>query len=573
MSDSVLPSDPTGAAPLPPEVARARGGRPLGPLSWVAIVIAGLFLIPVLSVVANLFVSTGGTWSHLLSTVLPRYIVNTLILAGGVGIGVLLIGVTTAWLVTMCRFPGRRLFEAALILPLAVPAYVMAYAYTDLLQFTGPVQTLMRDLTGWSYGDYWFPPIRSLGGAIAMLMLVLYPYVYLLSRAAFLEQSVCALEVSRTLGAGPWTSFLRVAVPLARPAIAAGVALALMETIADFGTVAFFGVPTFTTGIVRAWFSLGDRVAAAQLAAVLLGFVLVVLILERWSRGRARYYHSTGRYQHLPDYRLRGARAALAIAACTIPIVFGFLVPAAVLLTLAIETGDAQFGPRFVRLALNSFTLSAVTAAAAVLLAGLLGYSMRLNPGPLTVGAARVATMGYAVPGTVIAVGVLIPFAMFDNAVDGWMRGTFGVSTGLLLTGTIAALVFAYLVRFLAVSLNAVEASLSKIKPSMDDAARSLGRGPTGTLVHVHAPLMWGSLLTAGLMVFVDVMKELPATLIMRPFNFDTLAVQAYNLAADERLSEAATASLAIVVVGILPLILISRAIARARPGMRRRGG
>lgn len=569
MSDTVLPTDPSGAPPLPSEAPRPRRGRRLGPLSWIAILIAALFLIPVLSVLANLFVSTDGTWSHLFGTVLPSYIANTLILAGGVGVGVLLIGVTTAWLVTMCRFPGRRLFESALILPLAVPAYVMAYAYTDLLQFSGPVQTLIRDLTGWGYGDYWFPPIRSLGGAIAMLMLVLYPYVYLMSRAAFLEQSVCALEVSRTLGAGPWASFLRVAVPLARPAIAAGVALALMETIADFGTVSFFGVATFTTGIIRAWFSLGDRVAAAQLAAVLLAFVLAVLILERWSRGRARYYHSTGRYQHLPGYRLRGLRAALAIAACAIPIAFGFLVPATALLALAIETGDAQFGARFVRLALNSFTLSAVTAAAAVLLAGLLGYGMRLNPGPLTIGAARVATMGYAVPGTVIAVGVLIPFAMFDNAVDGWMRATFGVSTGLLLTGTIAALVFAYLVRFLAVSLNAVEASLSKIKPSMDDAARSLGRGPAATLVRVHAPLMWGSLLTAGLLVFVDVMKELPATLIMRPFNFDTLAVQAYNLAADERLGEAATASLAIVVVGILPLILISRAIARARPGMR----
>jgi iron(III) transport system permease protein len=477
------------------------------------------------------------------------------------------IGVGTAWLVTMCRFPGRRVFEWALILPLAVPAYVMAYTYTDFLQFTGPVQSLLREVMGWGPRDYWFPQIRSLGGAIVMLALVLYPYVYLLARAAFLEQSVCALEVSRTLGCGPWASFYRVALPLARPAVAAGVSLALMETIADFGTVAFFGVQTFTTGIVRAWFSMGDRIAAAQLSAALLTLVLALLVLERWSRGRARYHHTSGRYRRMPDYRLSGWRAASATLGCFVPLALGFLLPAAVLLIMATTSGDAQFGLRFVRLAANSVTLALVTAVLAVLLAVLMAYGVRLQPNRLVIGANRVAAIGYAVPGTVIAVGVLIPFALLDNALDAWARATLGVSTGLILTGTIAALVFAYLVRFLAVSLNTVEASLGKIKPTMDDAARSLGRGPGGTLVRVHAPIMWASLLTAGLMVFVDVMKELPATLIMRPFNFDTLAVQAYNLASDERLTEASTASLAIVAVGILPLIALSRAIARARPG------
>ena len=539
----------------------------MGALTWLALVIAGLCAIPVVSVLTNVFVPSQGTWQHLAETVLPRYVTNTVYLVLGVGCGVLAIGVATAWLVTMCRFPGRRLFEWALILPLAVPAYVMAYTYTDFLQFSGPVQGLLREVTGWGPDDYWFPHVRTLGGAIAMLSLVLYPYVYLLSRAAFLEQSVCALEVSRTLGCGPWASFFRVALPLARPAIAGGVALALMETIADFGTVSFFGVQTFTTGIVRAWFSMGDRVAAAQLSALLLCFVLGVLLLERWSRGPARYHHTSGRYQRLPGYALAGWRAALASLACFLPLALGFLVPAGVLLVMSIEVGDAQFGTRFLRLVLNSFTLAAVTALLAVLLAVLMAYGVRLQPSRMALGANRIAAMGYAVPGTVIAVGVLIPFALFDNALDSWMRARFGVSTGLLLTGTIAALVFAYLVRFLAVSLNTVEASLGKIKPSMDDAARSLGVGPGGTLVRVHAPLMWGSLLTAGLVVFVDVMKELPATLIMRPFNFDTLAVQAYNLASDERLTEASTASLAIVAVGILPLVVLSRAIARARPG------
>ena len=565
MTEATRQPSPTGPFPAPP--ARRSAGRGRGALAWTALAIAGLFAIPVFSVLVNVFAPSAGVWQHLASTVLPNYVTNTIWLVLGVGFGVIVGGVGTAWLVTMYRFPGLQVFEWALILPLAVPAYVMAYAYTDLLQFAGPVQTMLREATGWGARDYWFPEIRSLGGAILMLTLVLYPYVYLLARAAFLEQSVCALEVSRTLGCGPWGSFFRVALPLARPAIAGGVSLALMETVADFGTVSFFGVQTFTTGIVRTWFSLGDRVAAAQLSAALLCVVLAVLLAERWSRGPARYYHTSGRYRHLPRRTLAGWRSLLVFSFCLLPVVFGFLLPGAILLAMAIEAGDAQFGPRFLRLAFNSFTVAAVTAAIAVLIAVIMAYGVRLNPGRVSETANRVAAMGYAVPGTVIAVGVLIPFAIFDNALDGWMRARFGLSTGLLLTGTIAALVFAYLVRFLAISLNTVEASLGKIKPSMDDAARSLGHGAGGTLLRVHAPIMWGSLLTAGLLVFVDVMKELPATLIMRPFNFDTLAVQAYNLASDERLTEAATASLAIVAVGVLPLILLSRTIARARPG------
>ncbi len=556
-------------APLGTALVRSRFGS--SKLTLLCVAIATLFAIPVLSVVLAIFQPATETWAHLFDTVLGDYFINTLVLALGVGIIVPVIGTGCAWLVTMCRFPGRRFFEWALILPLAVPAYVMAYAYTDFLQFSGPLQSHLRAVTGWAFGDYWFPEIRSLGGAVAMLSLVFYPYVYLLARAAFLEQSVCALEVSRTLGCGPWRAFFRVALPLARPAIVGGTALALMETLADFGTVSFFGVPTFTTGIVRAWISFGDRIAAAQLATGLLTVVFFVILVERWSRGRARYHHSTGRYQHLPGYRLGGWRSLAALAACGLPLTLGFLLPAGTLLALALaEWVDALDG-RLLRIAWNSFLLASVTAGFGVLLAIILAYGARLDhrlPAQLAI---RAASMGYAVPGIVVAIGVLIPFAAFDNLLDAFLRDNLGVSSGLLLTGSIAALVFAYLVRFLAISLNAVEASLGKIRSSMDDAARSLGSGPFNTVTRIHAPIMWSSLLTAGLVVFVDVMKELPATLVMRPFNFDTLAVQAHNLAADERLAEAAVPSLAIVLVGIPPLILLSRAIRKSRPGRKGR--
>lgn len=559
-----------GAADAPVRPPAGRGPYlPRGGLGWLSLIVAALFLIPVASVLFSLTQSGSGTAGHLMSTVLPGYLFNTAVLVAGVGIGVPVIGAGTAWLVTMCRFPGRRVFEWALILPLAVPAYVMAYAYTDFLQSSGPVQTLLRDVTGLSFHEYWFPEIRSLGGAVAMLVLVLYPYAYMLSRAAFLDQSVCALDVSRTLGCGPWRSFFRVALPMARPAIIAGTALALMETLADFGTVSFFGVPNFTTGIVRAWIAFGDRTTAGQLSSVLLIFVFLVLWMESRSRGKARFHQATNRYQELPGISLGGGAAAAAFLACLLPLLLGFLLPAAVLLSMAIEAEASPFERRYLELIGNSVTLATLTAVLAVILATLMCYGRRLQGGVTVDVANRLAAMGYAIPGTIIAVGVLLPFAAFDNALDAWLRANLGVSSGLLLTGSIAALVFAYLVRFLAVSLNSVEAGLGKIRPSMDDAARALGERPLGMLVRVHAPMMWPTLLTAGLIVFVDVMKELPATLVMRPFNFDTLAVQAHNYAADERLMQAATPALTIVAVGILPVILLSRAITRGRAGGR----
>ena len=530
------------------------------PLLMVGIVVALLAGLPVASVGLNLFVGgTSATWSHLADTVLSEYIANSLWLCLGVGLGVGVVGVATAWLTAMHDFPGRRFFEWAMVLPLAVPAYVMAYVYTDFLQFVGPVQTLLRNTFGWEHGDYWFPDIRTLPGAMLMFISVLYPYVYLLARTAFLERASGMLEAARTLGMGTWRGFFSVSLPLARPAIVAGIALALMETLADYGTVAYFAVNTFTTGIYRAWFSLGDRIAAAQLAAMLLAFVLFLLMAERTSRGRARYNNTTGRNRPMAGAQLRGLSAWLATLVCAVPLLLGFILPAILLLKMALTEGDAQFGERFLVLARNSFVLAGVTATIAVLLA------LRLSKTAFANGLNRLVGLGYAVPGAVIAVGVLIPVTRLDNWLAGQWEVWFGHNPGLLLTGGIAALIYAYLVRFLAVALHTVESSLAKITPNMDDAARSLGLGQGETLRRVHVPMLRGSLLTAGLLVFVDVMKELPATLVMRPFNFDTLATQAYTLASDERLAEASTAALAIVAVGLLPLIALSRQITAAR--------
>jgi iron(III) transport system permease protein len=402
-----------------------------------------------------------------------------------------------------------------------------------------------------------------------VMTMVHYPYVYLMARAAFTEQSVCVIEASRTLGAGAWRRFFRVGLPLARPAVVAGVALALMETLNDLGTVQHFAVDTFTAGIFRTWLGLGEPAAASQLAAVLLIFVFVLVGLERWSRGQARYHQTSIRYRQLPSLRLGGAKGALAAAACTLPIAFGFLLPLGVLVWWAIRSQALGFDLRFLQLAMHSVTLASLAAVLAVVLSLVLAYGVRLRPIPAVRALARLAGIGYAIPGAVVAVGVMIPFAAIDRTVDGWMRAGFGISTGLLLSGTLFAVTFAYLVRFLAISYNASEASLAKVTRNMDDAARVLGRRPLEILGTVHLPLLRPSLLAAGHLVFVDVIKELPATLILRPFDFDTLAIRAYELASDERLAEAAAPSLAILVAGLGPVILLARAIGRARPGHR----
>ena len=524
-----------------------------------------LVAVPVVAVGLNIFGGgTGETWRHLLNTVLADYVVNSLTLCIGVGICVGLLGTGAAWLVTHYDFPGRGIAEWALLLPLAMPAYVLAYTYTDFLQFAGPLQSALRETFSWRKGGYWFPDVRSISGAIVLFSCVLYPYVYMLARAAFLERAGSMTDAARALGLSPWQTFRQVTMPLARPAIAAGIALALMETLADYGTVAYFAVNTFTTGIYRAWYSLGDRVAAAQLAACLLTGVLLLLVIEQVSRGRARYHGNTGN-QRNRSRALAGGRALLAQTACVIPVFVGFLLPAGLLVRLAFDGGDAQFGPRFLVLARNSLSVALVTAVLAVAMGLMLAYASRRGNGRnwLPKIYRRIVGLGYAVPGSVIAVGVLIPVTRLDTVLAQWWQQVFGVNPGLILTGGVAALIYAYLARFLAIALQALDAGFARITPSMDAAARSLGAGPGETLRRVHLPLLRGSMLTAGLLVFVDVMKELPATLVMRPFNFDTLATQTYSLATDERLAEASTAALAIVAVGLLPIIVLSRQIAR----------
>jgi len=530
------------------------------------VLLAALAALPVVVVASYLLQPAGEVWRHLVDTVLADYVRNSLLLMVGVSFGVLMLGVGAAWLATMCDFPGRRTFEWTLLLPMAIPAYIVAYTYTGMLDYSGPVQEALRGWLGWeSAADYWFPEVRSLGGAMVMLSLVLYPYVYLLARTAFLEQSAYAIDVSRTLGCGPWSSFLRVSLPAARPAIIAGLSLALMETLADYGTVQYFGVSTFTTGVFRTWFGLGDAAAAAQLAAVLMLFVLALLLTERWSRRRARYHHVGSRSRSLAVYRLRGARAALAWAGCALPLVLGFVLPAAQLAVWAVRTAPRMVDAAFIRLTANTLGLAGGAALLAVALALFMAYGKRLRGGWLVRVAVRVAGLGYAVPGTVMAVGVMLPFAAFDNRLDGWARAYLGVSTGLLLSGTLVALLFAYTARFLAVSLQTVETGLAKITRSMDEAGRVLGCRPPAVVGRIHLPMLKGSLLTALLLVFVDVMKELPATLILRPFNFNTLAVRAYELASDERLEDSASAALAIVAAGIVPVLVLSVSIARSR--------
>ena len=508
--------------------------------------------LPVVAVLASFFGGFGETWLHIAETALPRYVLNTAVLLALVSFGVVSMGVVSAWLVTAYRFPGRDLLEWALLLPLAMPAYVMAYAYTDWLQFTGAVQTGLREITRWQAREYWFPEVRSLPGAAVILSFALYPYVYLVARTAFHDFRAAR---SRPVGLPATARSARSSASQCRSPgrrsrrAARSRSWRRLPTSARCRTSA----SKCSRPIFKAWLDGRQRRRRAA-SSCLLGFVVVLLALERANRGRAAY-HSLAPRRARP-HTLRGGRALLALAACAAP---AFSASPCRRGSSARSRSKDGAGPRLAALMANSFSIAALTALIAVIAGALMAYAGRLTRSPIVQFGNRVAGLGYAIPGAVIAVGVLVPLGRVDNMLASWVETAFGVKTGLLLTGTIAALVYAYLVRLLAVSLQTTHAGLAKITPSMEDAARSLGATPAAALARVHVPLLAPSLATAALLVFVDVLKELPATLALRPFNFDTLAVEAYNLAKDERLAEAATPSLAIVAAGLLPLIYVSK--------------
>lgn len=543
--------------------ARGRTAIAPGERRWAAGVVALslVALLPILTLIVMSIGAPAGVWSHLIATVLPGATRTTLVLMAGVGCISLVLGTGTAWLVAMCRFPGRALFDWLLLLPLAVPTYIAAYCWVELFDYTGPVQTGLRTVFGWQDArDYVFPEIRSLPGAILILSSVLYPYVYLTARASFLAQSICVLDVARTLGHGPWSTFREIALPLARPALVAGVTLALMETINDIGAVEYLGVRTLTVSIYTTWLGRGSLSGAAQIAVVLLLLVFVLLWLERQSRRRQRFHHTSSRYQPLPHAALTGATGWLAAAACALPVLIGFGLPALLLAGYALARLPSGLDETYLTLVRHSMSLSAAAAVLAVAAGVVLVYARRQTRSRTIHGLTRLSSIGYAVPGTVLAIGLLVPLAMFDNTIDSWMRTVFGISTGLLLSGTVFAIVLAYTIRFLAVSHGAIEEGLGRVSPHVAMAARTLGRTAGGALREVHVPLIRPALVAAALLVFVDSMKELPATILLRPFNFETLATYVYSYASLERFEDAALPALTIVIAGLVPVALINRA-------------
>lgn len=528
-----------------------------------AVLIAAVVAAPILSVA--FIAATGGTehWPHLLRHALPRYAANTALLMAGVAVLTAVAGTATAWLVVMYRFPGQGWLTHALLFPLAIPAYVGAYAVVDLLDYSGAVQTALRGLMGWtSARDYWFPAVRSPGMAILVLSAALYPYVYLLARAAFREASGATYEVARALGAGPWGLFWRVGLPLARPAIAMGVALALMEVVADYGTVAHFGVPTLTTGIFTTWLTAGNTGGAAQIALVVLAFVGLLMGLERAGRRGARFHGLARSDRPVVAQRLTGWRGRAATAVCLVPFGIGFVLPVGVMLALGLRRPEAWVAPGLAEALANTVVVGAAAAAVTVAAAVVLVYAVRMRPGRLVRMALPVTALGYAAPGAVLALGLLVPLAALDNRLADAVLAVTGWDPGLMLTGTAAALVIAYAVRFFAIAQGAVDGAMGRIAPSLPMAARSLGRGPGGALRAVHLPLMRGSVGVAALIVFVDCVKELPATLLLRPFNWNTLATRVYELASLERLSEAAPAALIVMAVGLSAVAVLARSTA-----------
>lgn len=542
--------------------ALGRRRHPLQPDFWSAgaLLIAFLVILPIASVVWIAFHPDENIWPHLLATTLPRYLVNSAVMMLAVGVLSAMIGVGAAWLVAMYRFAGSRWLEWLLLFPLAIPAYVGAYALVDFLEYAGPVQTLLRDGFGWSTSrDYWFPEIRSRGAAILVMSLSLYPYVYLLTRSAFREQSGSTYDVARALGAGPLKRFWRVGLPLVRPAIAAGSAIVMMETVSDFGTVEYFAVQTLTTGIFTVWLEANNAGGAAQIAGIVLLLVLLLVGLEKASRRNQRFHEGARRIQPVEQIRLSGAQSWLATLFCTLPFLAGFVLPVGVMLSHALRNTQYWANPNLGRALWNTISVGGGAAIITVIAAIFLVYGVRLTGRRIPRLVLPLTTIGYAAPGAVLAAGILIPMAAADHALADFVEWLTGADIGLLMTGSGFAIVFAYSVRFFAIAQGAADGAMGRISPSLPMAARSLGRTAGGTLRTVYAPLIRGSVLTALLLVFVDCVKELPATLLLRPFNYNTLSTLVYEQASLENIGEASPAALLVIGVGMLAVLLLAR--------------
>lgn len=526
-----------------------------------AALIAALVVMPIISVLWIALRPTDNIWPHLLATTLPRYLSNTLVLMSAVAAVSAVVGTVTAWLVVMYRFPGARWLEWLLLTPLAVPGFIGAYALVDFLDYAGPVQTALRQTFGWADArDYAFPDIRSRGGAIFVLSASLYPYVYLLARAGFREQSGAAHEVARALGAGGMRLFLRVGLPLARPAIVAGTAIVMMETVNDFGTVDYFGVQTLTTGIFAVWLEAGNAGGAAQIAGVILGLIFVLVALEKISRRKARFHRMSRHDREVGAMDLGGGRGWLATCICVAPFLAGFVLPVSVLGHHALSKPDRWLAPGLGEALANTLFVGALAAFVTVAAAVFMVYGVRLSGRTAPRILLPLTTIGYAAPGAVLALGLLIPLAALDNRVADAILAVTGRDPGLIMTGGTAVLIYAYAVRFFAIGQGAADAAMGRVAPSLPLAARTLGRSAGGTLREIYLPLIRGSVASAWLLVFVDCVKELPATLLLRPFNFDTLATRSHEQASLEKIAEAAPSALLIIMVSLVAVLLVARA-------------
>ena len=530
------------------------------PWSTAAVLIALLVLAPIVAVLWFAATPTDNIWPHLISTTLPRYLGNTLILMSAVGVVTAAVGAGAAWLVVMYQFPGRRWIQWALLMPLAVPAYVGAYALVDLFEYAGPVQTALRDTFGWSRpSDYWFPAVRTRWAAVVVLSASLYPYVYLLARAAFREQSGAGYEVARALGVGPWGRFWRVGLPLARPAIAAGCAVAMMETVNDFGTVDYFAVQTLTTGIFSTWRQAGNLGGAAQIAVLVLGLIVMLVTLEKFSRRKSRFFTSARGQRPVSPVAIKGPAKWLASFVCIIPLLIGFVLPVYVLSTHAMVAAE-WVAPGLLRALAHTLVVGGAAAILTVLGGVVMVYGVRLSGKNLPRILMPVTAIGYAAPGAVLALGIFVPLAAIDNRVADTILSITGWDPGLIMTGSAAALVLAYVVRFFAIAQGTADAALGRVAPSLPMAARSLGQTAGGVLNRIYLPLVRASVGSALLLVFVDCVKELPATLLLRPFNYNTLATRVYDKASLENLTEAAPAALMITLVGLAAVGFLARA-------------